>query len=161
MNSSAKPGRGALLALIACSAGLLALGAPQSERIDRDAQAVESELMSPFCPGRLLVNCPSAEAERLRVQIRARLAGGQPRDAVIAELVERYGERMLAAPAARGLGLLAWILPAALVVGGAALVIAWLVRHRVPAPAADRAVPPAAVGRELEARLDRELRDLS
>jgi cytochrome c-type biogenesis protein CcmH/NrfF len=43
-----------------------------------NAHRIFSELMSPYCPGLMLADCPSPDAFELRAEIRARLAAGDP-----------------------------------------------------------------------------------
>jgi cytochrome c-type biogenesis protein CcmH len=86
-------------------------------------------LMSPFCPGLTLANCPSPYAETLRVSIRTRLAAGEPPDSIVESLVAAFGEGIRGAPPARGFGLALWVLPGAAVVAGGAALFWWL-RHR-------------------------------
>jgi cytochrome c-type biogenesis protein CcmH len=86
-------------------------------------------LMSPFCPGLTLANCPSPYAETLRVSIRARLDAGERPDSIVESLVAAFGEGIRGAPPARGMGLALWILPVAAVVAGGVALLWWL-RHR-------------------------------
>jgi cytochrome c-type biogenesis protein CcmH/NrfF len=114
--------------------------------------------MSPFCPGRTLADCPSGEAESLRLWIVVQEAAGRSRDDVVAELVGRYGEVVLSAPRARGIGLAAYAIPGLAFLAGAALVAVFLRRHTRAAALAPGPPPPAApLDPELELRLDREL----
>jgi cytochrome c-type biogenesis protein CcmH/NrfF len=77
------------------------------------------ELMSPFCPGRSLADCPSPQAESLRAWILVQEATGRSQADVETELLERYGDVILSAPRAEGIGLAAYAIPAlAFVVGG-------------------------------------------
>ena len=97
----------------------------------QDAAAVETKasqifntVMSPFCPGRLLANCPSAAAHDLQDEIRKQLYEGTSVEDITAALYARYGDEIRTAPKATGFGLLAWIIPGAffLVVGIALMV---------------------------------------
>ena len=85
-------------------------------------------VMSPFCPGLTLANCPSVYAETLRVSVRARLDAGEEPDSIVESLVAAFGEEIRGAPRARGLGLVLWALPlVALLAGG--LGVAWWLRR--------------------------------
>jgi cytochrome c-type biogenesis protein CcmH len=124
-----------------------------------EATALAAQLMSPFCPGRLLVDCTSSQAYALRDEIARRLAAGETPEAIRADLVRLYGAAILGAPEPRGIGLLAWILPA-LLAGGTALGVGWKVARAARAGAAPPRVPVASGGGAMFARLDDELRDL-
>jgi len=125
--------------------------------IDVDAQArrIYHQLMSPFCPGQTLYNCRSSQAEMLRHQIRERLARGEAPEAIIATLVEQYGEGIRGAPRNRGLGRLAWIAPAVILLLGGIAVFSYLRRHVARPGAAAPVSAPA--DSELRSRVEKEL----
>lgn len=127
----------------------------------QQAADLAAQLMSPFCPGRLLVDCTSSQAYDLREAIAERLAAGESVEAVRADLVRRYGREILGAPPAEGVGWLAWWLPALL-----GVVTAVAVGRKIARAARAGAVPrlaaaaAGAVDASVLARLDDELRDL-
>ncbi|MGD9904859.1 MAG: cytochrome c-type biogenesis protein CcmH [Vicinamibacterales bacterium] len=146
----------------ALAAALVAVSDHADAQVPPRQQATDlaSQLMSPFCPGRLLVDCTSSQAYDLRETIAARLAAGESVDAVRADLVQRYGHEILGAPPAAGIGLLAWWLPAlvgVLTLGGVARKVA-TAAHASPS-GRPLAAMPAGEARWIE-RLDDELRDL-
>lgn len=126
----------------------------------QQAADLSRELMSPYCPGKLLADCTSSLAGDLRTRIRTRLEAGDSKATVKADLVREFGTDILGAPPAEGVGWLAWLVPAILAVVTAGA-IAWKV---VLAARAGAQVPVAAgagaVDRETLTRLDDELRDL-
>jgi cytochrome c-type biogenesis protein CcmH/NrfF len=100
------------VALVALTASP-ALAAPEDVAAD-----ISAEIMSPFCPGVTLHDCPSAEADQLRLEITQWADAGWSRDRIMAHLVSEYGDDIRALPPASGRGLAAWLLPGlALVVG--------------------------------------------
>lgn len=138
-----------LAVLVACAAPAAADGswAPELAR----------ELMSPFCPGVTLDACTSNQAETLRLWIQVQEAAGRSRADVEAELVERYGDVVLAAPRAAGLGLAAYLVPAAAFLAGGlgvALFLRRQTRRRSERPAPVAVAPPDP---ELERLVDEEL----
>jgi cytochrome c-type biogenesis protein CcmH len=60
----------------------------------------------------------------MRVFIRSRIAAGDSNSEIRERLVAQFGEAVLASPRRRGLGLLAWLAPAAALLAGG-LVLAW------------------------------------
>ena len=144
----------ALLAFsFACAA--LAVGAPRAHAEGGWAYDLMNELMSPYCPGRPLADCPSPQAQTLRMWLIVQEAAGRPRAEVEAEVVARYGESVLSAPKAEGSGLAAYVLPALAFVAGGALWFGFLRRQTRTAPA-----PPAAAAPldpELERLVDERL----
>ncbi len=146
------------------SASAAAAGQPaarESAASESWGYALWSDLMSPFCPGRTLADCSSGEAEQLRTWILVQAAAGRSRDEVESELLERYGDGILSAPRAEGIGLTAYVLPAlAFALGGSGVAFFLLrqtrqARDRVAAPAAPADIPDA--DRELERIVDAEL----
>lgn len=122
-----------------------------------EALRITDVLMSPFCPGLTLTNCPSPSADSLRHVIHDRLAAGESPDAVVASLVADFGEGLLGAPPAKGFGQLLWLAPwVGLLLGLGA--IAWL----VPRMKAVQAAPLATtrLSPTEQARLDEALSDL-
>jgi cytochrome c-type biogenesis protein CcmH/NrfF len=140
---------------------LLAAPAAQAQPTSPRQQAADlaGQLMSPFCPGRLLVDCTSSQAYDLRETISRRLTAGESVDAVRADLVREYGAAILGAPAPVGVGLLAWIGPALLGLATFAGVT-WKVWRAARAGAVPPLVPAAAGDAGVLARLDDELRAL-
>lgn len=98
-----------LLVVVAVTARAEAQVSPRQQAAD-----LAGQLMSPFCPGRPLVDCTSSQAYDLRETISRRLTAGESVDAVRAGLVREYGAAILGAPAPVGIGLLAWFGPALL-----------------------------------------------
>jgi cytochrome c-type biogenesis protein CcmH/NrfF len=102
--------------LLAASVAVAAAAEAQEARVpagdtaDRPAAAAHDvtratqllgTVMSPFCPGLTLANCPSVYAETLRVSVRARLDAGEAPDSIVESLVAPFGEGIRGAPRAR------------------------------------------------------------
>jgi cytochrome c-type biogenesis protein CcmH/NrfF len=120
------------------------------------AYQLANEVMSPFCPGRTLADCPSDKAENLRVWIIVQEASGRSREDVENELYERFGDVMRSAPRAEGLGLAAYIAPVLFFVLGGAVVVGFLrFQKRNAAAPPDRVEAPSDP--ELERIIDDEL----
>ncbi len=56
------------------------------------AYELSGELMSPFCPGRTLAECPSPQADELRLWIITQEAAGATRAEVERTLYQRFGD---------------------------------------------------------------------
>ena len=88
-------------------------------------QDVAREVMSPACPGRLLIDCTSGEADQLREFVRQKITQGQTKTQIIDDLVDMYGIEILASPPKEGFYLTAWALPfLAILYGGLMLLLA-------------------------------------
>jgi hypothetical protein len=53
--------------------------------IEVEARALFTSIMSPYCPGSLLNECPSSQAAELREEIRGRLQAGDTREQIEAD----------------------------------------------------------------------------
>ena len=120
---------------------------------------IEDEVVCPTCQV-TLDQSDAPIAERMRAFIRERIAAGDSKEEIKAELVRQFGSRVLAVPEKRGFDLLAWLLPigGALLAAGAVGVIAW----RWSRASRGERMTPEDNGRgplapELERRLDEEL----
>jgi cytochrome c-type biogenesis protein CcmH/NrfF len=113
--------RTAALALFAVLAAAPSLAAEPAEK-EQWAYDLAHDLMSPYCPGRALAECPSPQADQLRLWILDQARAGATREEVEAELAANFGDQIRQTPRAEGIGLVAYAVPAAaLVVGGAFL----------------------------------------
>jgi cytochrome c-type biogenesis protein CcmH len=130
-----------LLALV------LALAAPAPPTLSD----IEDEVVCPTCAV-TLDQSDAPIAQRMRAFIRERIAAGDSKEEIKAELVRQFGPRVLAVPGKRGFDLLAWLLPigGALLAAGAVAAVAWR-WSRAPRGESGPMAP------ELERRLDEEL----
>lgn len=125
-------------------------------QINPRAAELIDQIMSPFCPGLILTNCPSLAADSLRRAIRARFDAGASREQVMKELSATYGDVIKSAPERSGFGLLAWVVPGGLVlVGGLALTA--FIRRRRDAQEIARAATSTSAPRAPDSALDAEL----
>jgi cytochrome c-type biogenesis protein CcmH/NrfF len=134
---------------------VLAAAPANADDAGADAVALARELMSPFCPGLLLVDCQSSGAYELRTEIRDRLGRGDTRDDIVNELVARFGPHVRAVPTPEGLGLVVWAFPG--VLGAATLLV--LARRLRRATRYDPTLHPLLPAEDpaVAARLDQEL----
>jgi cytochrome c-type biogenesis protein CcmH/NrfF len=102
---------------------LLLLASPAAANPEDVANDIAAKVMSPFCPGVTLHDCPSAAALTLRDRIERWVRRGQGEDEILARLEAEYGVGIRSTPPAADGGWLAWALPgagllASLVLGG-------------------------------------------
>ncbi len=117
---------------------------------------VWNSMMSPYCPGRSLLDCPSEQATELRNWIADQEKAGRRREDVEEQVYQQFGDVVLQAPRATGFGLAAYVTPIVGVVVGAFVLAIFLRRQasaarQTPAPAA---APPDP---ELDRIIDEEM----
>jgi len=143
-----------LMAALAAVAGATAAAQSTTPPAAAQAQALYREVMSPFCPGLTLADCPSPQAFERRGDIERRLKNGESRQAIVDELVAAYGPQILSDPSDTPIGRIVWGVPIVLSVlaaGG----LAWFLRRITRFPgAASEGGSESADERD---RLDEEL----
>ena len=128
-----------------------ALGAASAAAAEGYARDLERELMSPYCPGRSLIECPSPAATELRLWIQAQEEAGVPRTAVEERLFAQFGDTLRHGPRPEGFGLWAYLVPGGALLAGGVVALSWLRRAARAAPA------PVPAGGALDPELEREL----
>ncbi|MFB3854031.1 MAG: cytochrome c-type biogenesis protein CcmH [Vicinamibacterales bacterium] len=115
---------------------------PDTAAIEREAKQIERLLIAPCCWTQPVSDHYSADADRIRVEVRQMLSAGQTREAILDSYVAKYGQRILVEPRPEGFAAFLHYLPwVFLATGGATMVI-------VVRKFARRAVPgePASPG---------------
>jgi cytochrome c-type biogenesis protein CcmH/NrfF len=140
-----------LAALFLCLAVVPAARAEEPEELAND---IARAVMSPYCPGVTLHECPSQEAVELRAQITTWARAGWERDRIIGELEAEFGPGIRALPEPQGTGLVAWLLPLAIAIAAAAVGIVLTRRFaRGPRPEPQTVPATPAERKRLEAEL--------
>ena len=143
----------ALAVLLALALAVPALGAvtPRTSLPD-----IEDEVMCVECGTPLAVS-ESPVANQERAFIRREIAQGKTKAQIKAALVQEYGPEVLADPKRHGFGLALWMVPAALVLLGAAAILTVLRRWRRNGPAPETAAPAPELSPEDARRLEADL----
>lgn len=105
--------------------------------VEQRARRIESQVWSPYCAGRLLTDCTTNQAQRLRGTIYQRLRSGDSDREVLEWLRRNYGDEVLARPAGGGIAWAVWAVPAAALLAGAVLVGGMVIRWRSAPPSVD------------------------
>jgi cytochrome c-type biogenesis protein CcmH len=131
---------------------------------DDDVNQIAGQLYCPVCENVPLDVCPTTACANWRAEIRNLLEQGYTEEQVKAYFVERYGQRVLATPQARGFNILVWGLPVIGLLIGAGVLAAAL-RRSTPSGSQVAASPPAIDYSDLDpqyvARLEQELKEFS
>lgn len=135
----------AIVALLAVAV-VAAVSAPTPTRAEQAAQ-LAAQLRCPDCAGLSVADSTTQSATAIRTEIVEQLDAGATPEQVRAHFVDRYGEWILLSPSSP----IAWLLPVAIVLAGAGLLAAWLLRRPAPvAPTAAREPDAAALARVRE-----------
>ncbi|MGH2828413.1 MAG: cytochrome c-type biogenesis protein [Actinomycetota bacterium] len=147
---------------LACVTSLLFAVPARAQSPEDLANDISNKVMSPYCPGVTLHDCPSQNALELRDDIETYARDGMTEAEIMDRLEADFGPAIRAEPSSEGAGVLAWILPSiALLIGGGLawmLVRRWFKRSRGIEDGDSRQVVTVS-GDERE-RLDAELRQL-
>jgi cytochrome c-type biogenesis protein CcmH len=127
-----------------------------NDELDKQALVLYQQVMSPFCPGRALSDCPSSKAHDLKSEMRQKLEAGTAPDVVLEEVFAKYGDQYRAVPGFSGFALLAWVAPLAFLVGGLLLAIRLASARRASAPSAHVDSAPQ-ISEGLQREIDEEL----
>lgn len=151
----------ALGALLATSGGA-ALAAAATTCPQTSLADVEDEVMCPVCGVPLGLATEAPQANRERAFIQREVASCKSKQQIKDELVAQFGDRVLALPPDKGFNLVAYLVPAAVVLGGIAVVTTIALRRRrrgtAAAPGENGAAPaPPALAGEDAARLQADL----
>ena len=125
--------------------------------LERQAHEVFGEVMSPFCPGRLLNDCPSPQAAELKQNIRTQLSQGLSTDQIFSALIDKYGEEVRATPKQSGFGLMAWVTPFLFLGAGVIAIWVWLKGSRQSSPSESAKIEiDQETRRKIEAELEQQ-----
>jgi cytochrome c-type biogenesis protein CcmH len=117
------------------AAGVLALTLTASaQEVDPRVWLIASKLRCPVCQNESVADSQSELSAQMRTLIRDNLAAGETEDQIVGYFVSRYGEWILLDPPRQGVLWLVWLAPAAALLGGVAVVIAYLRRSVRPRP---------------------------
>jgi cytochrome c-type biogenesis protein CcmH/NrfF len=134
---------------IALTAGLVTASPAWAAEHEDVAARISKEVISPFCDGVTLHDCPSTEADELRREIAAWARSGMSEREILARLEREYGA-IRAVPD----NPVAWLPPGGVVIAGMALVVVLARRWARRSPPT---LAPHGVASETRARIDAEL----
>lgn len=92
-----------------------------ADPLDDETRRIGKQLQCPVCSGASVAESPSDLAGQMRAVIRAKLQAGESEQQIVGYFVERYGDSVLVQPPRRGVGLLVWLAPVAMLAIGAVL----------------------------------------
>ncbi|MBA2312273.1 MAG: cytochrome c-type biogenesis protein CcmH [Actinobacteria bacterium] len=145
--------------MVACALLVLAVTAAPATAGPADvAIDISNQIMSPFCDGVTLHDCPSQEALDLRAKIQRWASAGWSRERIYERLEAEFGAGIRAAPPARGAGTLAWVLPGLALLAGAGAAYSFARRWAVGS--ADAGTTPVVMSPRERARIDADLEAL-
>jgi cytochrome c-type biogenesis protein CcmH len=123
---------------------------------ERVAQNIFSTTMSPYCPGRLLSDCPSNSASELKENLRTRVAAGESEGQIELYLESIYGQGIHALPPTRGFGLVAWLTPVLFLGVGLLIFKIWIKRNNKKL---DKTIDEPSSTADWNEEIDRQLKE--
>jgi cytochrome c-type biogenesis protein CcmH len=132
---------------------------PDQEKIVRSA---EGKLIAPCCFRGTLAEHESEIATKLRKEVRDLATAGASEQQILDHFLEKYGERILAAPRAKGFTLLAYVIPVVGLAVGGMLILLFLRGAKGTGSAAQRttvdaSTPASDFDESVQARFKNEL----
>lgn len=131
-----------------------------SQVSDDQVNAIAKQMYCPVCENTPLDVCPTQACIEWRELIREMLAQGKNEADIKQYFVDRFGDRVLAAPPPRGINWLAYIIPPVIMLAGVFLLFsafrAW--KKAAPSTPAAPPVPGAPPADDYVRRLEEELR---
>ncbi len=132
------------------------------------AKEIQEELWCPICQGVRLDACEQKVCQQMRDMIDEMLLEGKGKQEIIDEFVDQYGVVILGEPPKEGINIMAWLMPAILVLAGLGFAFwmskKWTQKKPEPVQAAASAAggPPATsadpdIEDDYLARVEREL----
>jgi cytochrome c-type biogenesis protein CcmH len=109
---------------------------------EQDARRLEAELIAPCCWTQQVSVHSSPAADKVRADVRARLASGQTHQQILDAYVAEYGQAILVEPPARGSNLALYVVPPIAFAATAALLV--VVVRRFSRRSAAASAPRAA-----------------
>jgi cytochrome c-type biogenesis protein CcmH len=103
----------------------------ESTEQEQRFQDLTEELRCLVCQNQNLADSDAPLAQDLRLEIHEMLLAGRSDDEIRSFLVDRYGDFVLYRPAIGGNTLLLWLAPALLLLGGGAVLVFSVRRHRL------------------------------
>jgi cytochrome c-type biogenesis protein CcmH len=155
----------AAFALVVFSSVSAQEATPRPPVTDDQVNAIAKQMYCPVCENTPLDVCPTQACIEWRELIRDLLAEGKTEAEIKQYFVDRFGDRVLAAPPARGLNWLVYVIPPIAILAGVFILYSAIRAWRQPLPAASQtsgAEPQAATppNDEYAKRLEEELRKL-
>lgn len=108
----------------------------QQTQLERQTRELASQLRCVVCQGLSLQDSPSPLAQEMRAIVREKLEEGMTAAEVKAYFVASYGEWVLMEPEPKGFNLLVYIMPVAMLIGGAGFIFFQARKWTRQAPAA-------------------------
>jgi cytochrome c-type biogenesis protein CcmH len=137
---------------------LVVLATPATAQSPEDlANDISQKVMSPFCPGVTLHDCPSQSALEMRDRIEGYARAGMSEAAIMERLETEYGDAIRAEPSSEGAGIVAWILPTLAALAGGALALMLVRRWTRRSPQLDEKPARVETSAAERQRLDSEL----
>lgn len=114
---------------ISIAASISLANTPEQDAV---AERIFLNAMSPYCPGKLLANCPTSQSSELKKRIFKEAGEGKSYEQIMEMLYGEFGEETIrSAPKLEGFGRFAWLMPLVFFAFGGAIVLKYLKKNVV------------------------------
>lgn len=135
---------------------------PRAAALDAEAADIAAQLRCPVCSGQSVLESNSDIAQEMQAVIRERLDEGQSRQEILAYFRGSYGDWIILTPRPSGIGLLVYVLPLTVLLGGLVWVVMAVRRWSSGGPGRGRRAAEASPGAPVRAAAsESEADDLS
>jgi cytochrome c-type biogenesis protein CcmH/NrfF len=148
------------LGVVTAAVCLALVASPSAAAEPQDvANDIADEVMSPFCPGVTLLECPSSQSYELRGEILGWVEKGWDKERIMDRLEQQFGPGIRATPRGGGSGLVAWVVPGLAVAAAAGVMVLLLRRWCRAGPHRDEVIE-TPISAEDRLRLSAELEEV-
>ena len=127
-----------------------------ADSIDKQVSEISNELLCPVCRGQTVAESNSDLANDFKNIIKTKLQEGQSREEILNYFISRYGDSVLSSPPAKGIRLIIWVLPVAVLLFGLISLIRFL---KIKSKIQERSIRPIENDKYLN-DVDKELNKL-
>ena len=122
-----------LVVLVSAVWMYMAIAMPQTRTLDQRVNDVAMQIKCPVCQNESVASSSASIAEQMRLVIRQQLQAGRSEQQVLDYFAHSYGNQILLTPQPQGINLLAWLVPAVILLLGLGLLAYVLYNWRTQA----------------------------
>lgn len=111
----------ALVALVGAAWSYILIAFPSQATLDQRVHKIGEQIKCPVCEHESVADSSASVAEQMRLVIRNQLQEGKSEQEILQYFAAHYGDQILLTPPPQGFNLLAWLMPAFMLLLGLGL----------------------------------------